>query len=144
MPLMRWRGFATRLIHFKANPAFEDMNKRQLNRALEELNHATNRCFLRLEKLAVTPPLEPVAMRWSVIRSDKTLHLPQPHPTSTKAAIVASRRCLIWQELLNRLLQFLRYPQFVYYQLCFSQQFLDNLHELTFPWCWRFLSILLS
>jgi len=61
------------MIDFKPNPAFEDMNKRQLNRALEDLNNATNRRFLRLEKLAVTPPLEPVTMRWSVIRSDKTL-----------------------------------------------------------------------
>ena len=58
---------------FKPSPAFEDMNKRQLNRALEDLNNATNRRFLRLEKLAATPPLEPLAMRWSVIRSDKTL-----------------------------------------------------------------------
>ena len=61
------------MVDFKPNPAFEDMNKRQLNRALEDLNHATNRRFLRLEKLAETPPLEPVTIRWSVIRSDKTL-----------------------------------------------------------------------
>ena len=61
------------MIDFKPNPAFEDMNKRQLNRVLEDLNHATDRRFLRLEKLAVTPPLEPVTMRWSVIRTDKTL-----------------------------------------------------------------------
>jgi hypothetical protein len=61
------------MIDFKPNPAFEDMNKRQLNRALEDMNNATDRRFLRLEKLAVTPPLEPVTMRWSVIRSDKTL-----------------------------------------------------------------------
>ena len=58
---------------FKPSPAFEDMNKRQLNRALEDLNNATDNRFLRLEKLVVTPPLEPVTMRWSVIRSDKTL-----------------------------------------------------------------------
>ena len=58
---------------FKPNPAFEDMNKRQLNRALEDLNDATDRRFLRLEKLAETPPAEPTVMRWSVIRSDKAL-----------------------------------------------------------------------
>ena len=41
---------------FKPSPAFEDMNKRQLNRALEDLNNATDNRFLRLEKLVVTPP----------------------------------------------------------------------------------------
>ena len=73
MPLMRWKDFATRWL--TSNPILpsRDMNKRQLNRALEDLNHATNRRFLRLEKLAVTPPLEPATMRWSVIRTDKTL-----------------------------------------------------------------------
>lgn len=58
---------------FKPSPAFEDMKKRQLNRALEGLNDATDRRFLRLEKLAETPPAEPAVMRWSVIRNDKTL-----------------------------------------------------------------------
>ena len=65
--------FRDSMIDFKASPAFEDMNKRQLNRALEDLDDATDRRFLRLEKLVVTSPLEPVTMRWSVIRSDNTL-----------------------------------------------------------------------
>ena len=65
--------FRDSMIDFKASTAFEDMNKRQLNRALEDLNDATDRRFLRLEKLAETPSAEPATMRWSVIRSDKTL-----------------------------------------------------------------------
>jgi hypothetical protein len=47
--------FRDSMIHFKANPAFEDMNKRQLNRALEELNHATNRLFFASRNLQRLP-----------------------------------------------------------------------------------------
>ena len=61
------------MIDFKPNPAFEDMHKRQLNRALEDLSDATDSRFLRLEKLVETPPVEHETIRWSVIRSDKTL-----------------------------------------------------------------------
>ena len=88
------------MIDFKPNPAFEDMNKRQLNRALEDLSHATNRRFLRLEKPEVTPPLEPATMRWSVIRTDKTLAFAAnlgPKPVDgiwTKWAVQGGRKIL--------------------------------------------------
>jgi hypothetical protein len=88
---------------FKPNPAFEDMNKRQLNRALEDLNNATDNRFLRLEKLVVTPPIEPVTMRWSVIRSDKTLAFAAnlgPKPVDgvwTKWAVQGGRKLLRFQ-----------------------------------------------
>ena len=95
--------FRDSMIDFKASPAFEDMNKRQLNRALEDLDDATDRRFLRLEKLVVTSPLEPVTMRWSVIRSDKTLAFAAnlgPKPVDgvwTKWAVQGGRKLLRFQ-----------------------------------------------